>query len=778
MKKLEHIAPSKQLLAKISHGRKRRNCRKLTVVGLVVLFASACSNNSGTESSATLHTQPSQAQQVQSLPSDSGMLRAAQSEAELFTAVVESNTEAATDPILVSSNTELENIPVAASNDALFNSVSDRSVASVVTNSSGQFTTTYTLEAGIDELDKIKYNGAYLFIASNPVTPCCLSDASPSSTQNPETFANALAAALSLAPEFPPTPQSSTIRVLATDAEEATANEVTTITLEKTGQAKGLYIYGDQLVAINSSNYYGSFGHRFIDPYAWHKQHIDLHFIDIANIENQESDQWNKKRLRIEGGYVQSKRIDNTLYIVTRHTPYSPYDYPILLDRRIDTADFPLVDPALVPIEFNTATTASSAPISANDETAELIPEPIEPEPSKLIPTVDFDGEQYDLFSYDDCYIKNEDQDKIGKGGSAIITSIVAIPLDDPAAFSTACYNQSTSGVYVSQNALYLFEPRYGDQPETLVHKFRLFENTPMYRGSGVVPGYVWHSSQRDFRVNEHNDQLRLMTTVFTGDSSDREDHILTILEESTSKLALNKLASLPNTEQPGEIGKDNESLYGVRFFGERAYAVTFERIDPLYVIDLSDPTAPSIAGELEVPGVAEFLHPVNENLLLTLGRAGQFSSPLKLELFDVSDLSAPMSIDTEILHTAEGDPISYSSAIYDRHAFTYLNTTSDTDRLSIPVSYTVQQPTEVTESFLPYWSTTRELRLFEIRDKDMPLLSSIQAVGKMTATDSNNLGYVDIERSFIHNDAVFYVAGQNVWSALWDTPSIQSGPH
>ena len=73
------------------------------------------------------------------------------------------------------------------------------------------------------------------------------------------------------------------------------------------------------------------------------------------------------------------------------------------------------------------------------------------------------------------------------------------------------------------------------------------------------------------------------------------------------------------------EVGKvdgiaPGETIWSARFIGDRGYLVTFETIDPLWVIDLSDPTNPTILGELEVPGVSTYIHPVDENTLLTIG--------------------------------------------------------------------------------------------------------------------------------------------------------------
>ena len=59
-----------------------------------------------------------------------------------------------------------------------------------------------------------------------------------------------------------------------------------------------------------------------------------------------------------------------------------------------------------------------------------------------------------------------------------------------------------------------------------------------------------------------------------------------------------------------------NETIWSARFVEDRAYIVTFENMDPLWTIDLSNPTAPRIMGELEVPGVSTYIHPLSDNAI------------------------------------------------------------------------------------------------------------------------------------------------------------------
>jgi uncharacterized secreted protein with C-terminal beta-propeller domain len=80
----------------------------------------------------------------------------------------------------------------------------------------------------------------------------------------------------------------------------------------------------------------------------------------------------------------------------------------------------------------------------------------------------------------------------------------------------------------------------------------------------------------------------------------------LSILREQGGQLTL--VGSLPNARRPASLGKPGENLYASRFLGGRGYLVTYRLIDPLYVLDLSDPIDPKVAGELEVSGYSDYL--------------------------------------------------------------------------------------------------------------------------------------------------------------------------
>ena len=112
------------------------------------------------------------------------------------------------------------------------------------------------------------------------------------------------------------------------------------------------------------------------------------------------------------------------------------------------------------------------------------------------------------------------------------------------------------------------------------------------------------------------------------------------------------------------------QKIYSVRFVGDIGYIVTFRQVDPLYTIDLSDPTAPKVAGQLELEGYSSYLHPLGNGLLLGVGQdvgANNEPSGAMLELFDVSDPAAPKLVQKTSL--GQG---SSSQVQYDHHAFLF----------------------------------------------------------------------------------------------------------
>jgi uncharacterized secreted protein with C-terminal beta-propeller domain len=118
---------------------------------------------------------------------------------------------------------------------------------------------------------------------------------------------------------------------------------------------------------------------------------------------------------------------------------------------------------------------------------------------------------------------------------------------------------------------------------------------------------------------------------------------------------------------------------------GMRAYLVTFKKVDPFFVIDLSDPKDPKILGELKIPGYSNYLHPYDENHVIGIGKdavdVGNFAwyQGVKLSLFDVTDVHNPKEVSQYII----GDRGTESLALNDPHAFLF---SKEKNLLVIPV--------------------------------------------------------------------------------------------
>jgi uncharacterized secreted protein with C-terminal beta-propeller domain len=219
--------------------------------------------------------------------------------------------------------------------------------------------------------------------------------------------------------------------------------------------------------------------------------------------------------------------------------------------------------------------------------------------------------------------------------------------------------------VYGSTGSLYVASQRYvralelgTDVPEgmrTEIHRFDVSDPTKtVYKASGSVPGFILNS----YALSELNGDLRVASTEQPpwqpGGPAVTQSSRVTVLRQDGAKL-----------NQVGAVGGlgEGERIYAVRFMGERGYVVTFRQMDPLYTLDLSDPTAPKVVGELKIPGYSAYLHPVGENLLLGVGREG---GSVKTSLFDVSNLAAPREV------TNLQFPNSSSSVEAEPHAFLF----------------------------------------------------------------------------------------------------------
>jgi len=139
------------------------------------------------------------------------------------------------------------------------------------------------------------------------------------------------------------------------------------------------------------------------------------------------------------------------------------------------------------------------------------------------------------------------------------------------------------------------------------------------------IPGHLLNQ----FSLDEYNGYLRLTTTVGeTWGNNGKSRNDVYVLNQNLS--VVGSILDLGITER----------IYSTRFVGDKGYLVTFRQVDPFYVLDLSNPNKPVMAGELKIPGYSSYLEPIDENTILGVG---QESGKVKVALFDVSNPKNPI---------------------------------------------------------------------------------------------------------------------------------------
>lgn len=205
----------------------------------------------------------------------------------------------------------------------------------------------------------------------------------------------------------------------------------------------------------------------------------------------------------------------------------------------------------------------------------------------------------------------------------------------------------------------------------TDLHSFALTGDEPAtYLASGSVRGTVLN----EFGIDEYQGVVRVASTYRSDAGQGRWTNDVTTLSEADD-------GELRELGRVTGLGPD-ETVRGVRFIGDRGYIVTFRETDPLYVVDLSDPSEPSVEGELKITGFSSYLHPLSDGRLLGVGSEADLNGRVtgaKVSLFDVSDPTNPTTINSIVY------PNSVFLAASDHLAVTFWE---DESLLALPGSF------------------------------------------------------------------------------------------
>ena len=556
----------------------------------------------------------------------------------------------------------------------------DLSDSASTESGSGQsrFSNTNVQEQGVDESDRVKIDGDVLFALERP-------DVNYYGYGGPFPVDVAIDVIDVLPGAIPYQPQIDTLSAYRLDGDNSSVVSRLSLDALSGRSTTGMYLHKNgsntDLVLLSGQSFspWDSWGTSL----AWSGLETRISWVDASDAGNMSV----TRSMDIQGHLISSRRVDNRLILVTRFHPQIP---------------------GILPYVSSQADIETNRNIIANADVSDFMP--------TLSITEDGNTVERPIINDNLCYSTKATDDQGSNTSdtslyypSPSIVSIINIDLNNlNSNISNACFIGDSETLYVSQQAVYLATTQYEYasistdsqgwpvdeeidvaitrplvyvQPDitTEIHKFSFNgAGAPVFKGSGSVKGHLgWNPDRKPFRMSEKDGNLRVVTF---DESRDVSPVTLSILRESGGKLAT--LSTLPNNARPAPIGKPGESLYASRFIGDRAYLVTFRVTDPLYVLDVSNPNDPSIAGELEIPGYSDYLHPVNDSLLIGLGKdaiaasnigwgdgRGAWYQGVKLALYDVADPANPFVADERII----GKRGSESPALSQHHSFAYL---------------------------------------------------------------------------------------------------------
>ena len=662
---------------------------------------------------------------------------------------------------------------------------------------SNGLTTTNLQEAGVDEADRVKSDGRFLFVLDNtpgrgvavpfPIIdlPIVLPEPLPiDQVGSTDTIGSS---------QFYQ-PNSVDLRILELDSSNADATLVHESTLQIGGQSvDGMYLTGadNNALVLTSTSHGGAYWGYWDVPSFWGTTSSSIHHLNVADRNNPSL----TETASFDGQIISSRVVGDYMYLVSRSS---------------------LIDPVFNPYE---QTVSVEEAVAALDITS-------------VMPQYHLsDGSSSPLASAANCFVTDLPQNSYYLPD---IVTLAAINLSDLTVSDSVCYLGSVETLYASTSAAFLANTFYRNdfavplplieqplpveplpvvEPErpspqqplppvssatTEIHQFNFRDGELEYTGSGQVDGFLSGSSQqRSFRFSHVDGYLRVVTendaavSAFEStpfDTSPERSPVFVSVMQPAGEGVLETVARLPDESQPLHIGKPGEQLHASRFIGNKAYLVTFRQTDPLYVIDFSNPERPAIAGELTIEGYSDYLHPVGENFLLGLGRGaipdasgwgdngrGAFATGIKISLFDISNPNDPR----EIQAIEIGKRGSNAESLFDHHGVTFRpGTDSEPGRLAFGIDVN-DIPTDDGFSQVPFhsWRETG-LHTFEIHSGNNP---GIVESGKMiveAASPQNPWGPTRFgDRSVLVDNAVFYIHGEQVFAALWGSVENYNGP-
>jgi hypothetical protein len=498
------------------------------------------------------------------------------------------------------------------------------------------FSQTNVQTKGVDEADLVETDGSFIYTLRRPA----------SGGPIPVDFGGVLGPPTIVDDAVAPVPamawHDELVIASAVPAEGMAVVSRTTVD----GNAAGMYLVGSRLAVVSTVYDYRVFlgdvqqrlaaplGAAVIEP---GRPRVMLTVFDVSNPAAPAL----VEKTQVAGSYETSRAIGDRVYVVVRNDTWPPPP------ESVDAADG---SGKVYESEASYRARLGAVPLSA------VLP--------NYVASAGGTDSTGPLVTAGSVYVKDATAQSFGQNMASVSVFNVGDDAGGPTATTTI--TGWAGPVFASADAIYLssvfsdgtFESTV---QKTNVFKFALGPDAVTLAASGEVEGSVLNQYSMD---QDAAGRLRIATTSNTWSRALNSTSGVFVLEQSGTELkVVGSVTGLGPSEQ----------TRAVRFVGDQGYVVTFRQVDPLFVIDLSDPAHPRVAGELTIPGFSVYLHPAGPGLLLGLGDnadATGRTTGMQLSLFDVSNPAKPKRLDAKSIDL--GGAYASSTAEYDPHAFSF----------------------------------------------------------------------------------------------------------
>ena len=422
-------------------------------------------------------------------------------------------------------------------------------------------------------------------------------------------------------------------KVVIVNATEPTNMKITSeIKYEKEQtQPKEIFVNGNKLIIVEQKYNYNNEMNENSVMYDMLYPLEENTNVKVYNIENKNKPVM-EREIQIEGGYLSSRMVGENVYVLS-----NKYIYSELLEKDREE-------------------------LNEND----YKPKFLDTASSKETKCIEYSDISYFPESGDNTFL-----------------NIAGFNINNNEPANIETYLGAGTKVYASQNNLYVAKVKYEYKDEklygyydnyninTYIYKFKLENSKVEYVSTGSVPGEVLNQ----FSMDEKDGKFRIATTNSTSLKEETRTNNLYILNEN-----LKMIGSLENLAK-------GEKIYSVRFLDNKAYMVTFVQTDPLFVIDLAEPTNPILLGELKIPGYSTYLHLYDENHIIGFGENTEtkedgrvVTTGMKMALFDVTNPTSPK----EMYSIDIGDKGTYSELLHNHKALLF---SKEKNIIAFPIS-------------------------------------------------------------------------------------------